>query len=140
MLKKIHKSLFLKFLFLIAILIQSCGDITSGEKVLVAPSGVYILKATVKSKNDDSRENPRYLWFVSIHDKQNNLIYEDKDSDFVGYLNIKIAWDENDRAWVYNTDNSQIFFWEKVSNKWIKNDWDADKTKMIQRKIYPPKF
>lgn len=140
MLKKIHKSLFLKFLFLIAILIQSCGDITSGEKVLVAPSGVYILKATVKSKNDDSRENPRYFWFVSIHDKQNNLIYEDKDSDFVGYLNIKIAWDENDRAWVYNTDNSQIFFWEKVSNKWIKNDWDADKTKMIQRKIYPPKF
>jgi hypothetical protein len=77
---------------------------------LVSPSGQYTLSVPIV--NDRHR--------VTIRDNQGNLEYEDKQSDFVGWLSAYWIWDDQDRVWLYNSDDGRVFCWEKQGKRWKK--------------------
>ncbi len=67
------------------------------------------------------------------------LYIKDEYSAFTGVLNaVSVVWDANDRAWVYNSEGSGIFFWERVSDKWVKTYWGLENNKKTSQNIYPP--
>jgi hypothetical protein len=54
----------------------------------VSPSGKYVLTVPIVP----NETNPEYagteVWKVTIFDQDNNLLYKDEESEFVGYLNV----------------------------------------------------
>jgi hypothetical protein len=67
------------------------------------------------------------------------ISYKDIDSDFIGTLNVYWCWDNKDRVWLYNSDDSRVYFWSLDKDKWTKNRWGYGKRKEITPEIFPPK-
>ena len=66
-------------------------------------------------------------------------MYKDDSSKCVGWLNAYWAWDDSDRAWLYNSDNGRVYFWEFDGTNWIKTYWGYGKDhREIQREIEQP--
>ena len=67
------------------------------------------------------------------------ILYKDESSKFVGHLNGYWAWDDSDRAWFYNSDDGNVYFWEFDGTKLTKTHWGYGKDKReIDRKIDQP--
>ena len=101
-----------------------------------SPSGSYILRVPIEP-------NPGYnghkVWKVTISDSSGAVLYKDDSSKCVGWLNAYWAWDDSDRAWLYNSDNGRVYFWEFDGTNWIKTYWGYGKDhREIQREIEQP--
>lgn len=94
-----------------------------------SPSGKYVLTLPIE-------KNPAYhntdVWKVTIATPDGKILYKDYASEFVGHLNVYWVWDADDRVWLYNSDDGQVYFWEFDGTKWVKTHWGSGKD---QRKI-----
>ncbi len=61
---------------------------------------------------------------VTIKSKDGALLYEDKDSRFFAGLNVYFGWDDEDRVWLYNSDDAGIWRWELDNGSWQKSRRD----------------
>lgn len=103
---------------------------------LLSPDGKYILTVPIE-RNPKDRNLP--FWRVTISDKKGNVLYKDRNSQFIATLNVYWCWDGDDRVWLYNSDDGMVYFWELDNNgNWIKQKWGYGNTKEINRQIYPP--
>lgn len=57
---------------------------------------------------------------VTINSEDGSLLYQDKDSTMWSGLNAYFGWDEQDRIWLYNSDDGSIWRWELVKGSWNK--------------------
>ncbi len=90
------------------------------EQFLESPGGSYVLSVPI-------RVNPEYggaeVWAVTIEDPEGNILYSDGSSEFVAGLNVYWCWDEEDRVWLYNSDDGRVWFWEAAGTEWRKTLW-----------------
>lgn len=77
-------------------------------------------------------------WIVSIYDERGNKLYCDDNSSLRGQLNVYWTWDHDDRLWLYNSDDSFVYYWAKSPMGWKKVCWSSESDKNIRR-FYPPK-
>jgi hypothetical protein len=95
----------------------------------IAPSGAYRLQVPIE---DD-------CWRVTISTADGNRVeYRDKDSKFLGWFNVYWCWDSADRVWLYNSDDGQVYFWEKAPDGWHKTWWGRGTRGLIERDLAPP--
>jgi hypothetical protein len=103
---------------------------------LPSPSGKYVLTVPIEP-------NPNYhnsdVWKVTISDANGTVLYKDESSKYVGHLNVYWVWDEADRAWLYNSDDGEVYFWEFDGTNWNKTNWGYGRTdRKIEREIEQP--
>jgi hypothetical protein len=101
-----------------------------------SPSGKYVLTLPIE-------KNPAYhnieVWKVTISTPDGKILYKDDASEFGGTFNAYWAWDDADRVWFYNSDDSLVYFWEFDGSKWVKTYWGYGKDKRkIDRAIEQP--
>jgi len=101
---------------------------------LTSPSGKFVLTVPIEKR---SGYNAR-VWKVTISDRQGRQLYKDNASEFVGNLKVYWIWDEEDRVWLYNSDTSEVFYWELMGSEWIKVRWGYGKTKEMEGDLTPP--
>lgn len=92
-------------------------ELPNQKSKLISPSKQYTM-------NMDMEHN---RWIVSISDTNGKLLYRDNNSDFVGHLNVYWIWDDKDRLWLFNSDDSRIYYWIPISSTWKKNLWSDEK-------------
>ena len=137
--RRIH-SVFRVALFFIptAIVLIIPEPLTPPNKVqpLPSPSRKYVLTVPIEC-------NPNYknykVWKVTISDSNGTVLYKDNESECVGWLNAYWAWDDSDRAWLYNSDDGRVYFWELDGANWNKTYWGYGKDhREIERDINQP--
>ncbi len=82
-------------------------------------SGKYVLTVPVVREERGGFES---FWKVTISDSEGKLLYTDEEG-FPARFNVYWVWDEDDRVWLYNSDDGNIFYWE-FQDKWVKNEYD----------------
>ena len=80
----------------------------------LSPSGQYVLSVPQKYQSKTK------VWMVTIKSKDGSLLYQDDDSAMWWGANAYFGWDEQDRVWLYYSDDSSIWRWELVDGKWKK--------------------
>lgn len=123
-------------LVLVALAIPKPPTLPNQVQPMPSPSGKYVL--TVPTER-----NPNYhdheVWKVTISDTSGEVLYKDNSSECVGWLNAYWAWDNSDRAWLYNSDDGRVYFWESDGTNWTKMYWGYGKTnREIDRVIEQP--
>jgi hypothetical protein len=93
----------------------------------VSPSSAYVLTMPIEQG----------LWRVTIRDRKGKLLYRD-DSEFIGQLSVYWTWDDQDRVWLYNSDDSAVYFWEKTPHGWRRIHWGHGRKREIPRELTPP--
>jgi hypothetical protein len=78
------------------------------------------------------------FWVVTVKDGAGKILYRDSNSDFSAGLNSYWLWDIDDRAWLYNSDNGYVYFWEKNRQGWTKNIWGQICVRFTSQNIDPP--
>ncbi len=112
-------------ILLTTILITSCKPKTTPankQQPITSPSGKYIFTIPIEKNTTNPQYKGTSVWKVSIS-SNGQIEYKDEKSTFVGYLNVYWIWDEYDRIWLYESDTSCIYFWEKIDNKWQNIKW-----------------
>ncbi|MGM0578304.1 MAG: hypothetical protein ACQEXJ_21450 [Myxococcota bacterium] len=112
----------------------ACWEAPDGRRTqpLPSPSGKYVLTVPIE-------RNPAYhdsrVWKVTIRTPAGEVLYRDESSEFVGHLDVYRAWDEDDRVWLYNSDDGSVWFWERDGERWEKRHggFGADRT-VIERR------
>ena len=122
------------FILLLAIPLLGCG-VGSYElakpnqrQPMKSPSGKYVLTLPIEPAKDGHR-----YWRLTISDINGHPIYQD-DSPFVANLNVYWTWDQDDRAWLKNSDNGFVYYWE--ANK--EGIWQRYLWKKCDNCINPP--
>jgi hypothetical protein len=89
-----------------------------------SPIGIYILRVPIEPvliATDPGNEH--YYWRVTISDTSGKLLFKD-DSSFVGNLNVYWYWDKDDRAWLNNSDDGSVYYWQHDSKgSWKRYEW-----------------
>jgi hypothetical protein len=85
-----------------------------------SPSGKYILRVPIEAQTRNPEYKGTKVWKVTITDPGGAILYKDEESTMVGYLNVYWGWDARDRAWVYNSDDGQVWRWELARDEWKK--------------------
>lgn len=93
----------------------------------VSPSGAYVLTMPIEQG----------LWRVTIRDRKGKLLYRD-DSKFLGQLSVYWAWDDENRVWLFNSDDSAVYFWEETPQGWQRTRWGYGRKREIPRELTPP--
>jgi len=107
---------------------------------LTSPSGKYILTVPIER----SKERRGWLGFgspyrhITISDPNGNVLYRDPEEDFPGWFGTYWIWDEEDRVWIYGSDNG-TFFYECVDGIWKRYEWGYSKKGKGEKEIEPPK-
>jgi hypothetical protein len=102
-----------------------------------SPNGNYIL--SVPTEENAANHWPEGVWKVTIRNVNNDIEYKDEESTFADRFNAYWVWDNDDRVWLYNSDDQNVYFWEKENGTWAKYRWGHEHTKQISREISPPK-
>lgn len=131
-------------LFLIAC---SPPDNQSGEKRirgqqiqnLKSPNQKYIVKIPIENKEltfgrSEPKKSLTPVWIVSISNSKGEVIYRDEESRMIGTFNVYCGWDQNNRFWLYNSDDGRVWKWTLKEDSWIKEQGDL---KHIPKKILP---
>ena len=117
-------------LFLVCFL-TSCGTREEG----VSQSGEFLYRLTIQ-------RNPQYhnypVWVVTILDTSSRVLYTDTDSRFGSGQSVYLKWDHSDILWLYNGDDTRVWFWENVDGEWVKTYWGKARHRDIDREIAPP--
>jgi hypothetical protein len=121
--------------FLILIMIGGCQDLQelfeplpNQTQNLQSPSQKYFLAVPIIE----------YLWIVTIKDRTGKILYRDSNSTFSSGLNSYWSWDKEDRAWLYNSDNGYVYFWERNKQGWTKNLWGPTCVRLTSQNVDPP--
>jgi hypothetical protein len=78
------------------------------------------------------------FWHVTISDSHGAVIYRDHEESFPGQFNVHWMWDDQDRVWLYDSDDGSVYFYELTEGKWKKESWGYGNTRQIERDISPP--
>lgn len=85
-----------------------------------SPSGKYVLRVPIEHDTTDPLLSDTGVWKVTITDPAGKVLYKDEDSRMVGSLNVYWGWDDQDRVWLYNSDDGRIWRWESAADGWRK--------------------
>ena len=129
------------FLFLVG-----CGRFepkSNQIQPLVSLSSKYILTIPIELNPDFHKRFG--VWKVTIKDSIGKQLYKDTSSTFVGTLSVYWLWDDNDRVWLYNSDDGLVWFWELNGENWVKTNWgkinfNGKGEKRIERDIAQPEM
>ena len=108
---------------------------------LSSPSGWYVL--TVPIERSGRRKGPLGygipFWHVTISDPNGTVLYRDPNEDFHGIHNIYWVWDDQDRVWLYNSDDGAVYFYERIESTWTRSRWGDGKPGQGLQPAAPPK-
>ena len=122
---------------LASLILFGCSRTTSPpnqRQPLTSPSEKFVLTVPIEERSGyDAR-----VWQVTISAGQGEQLYQDHDSEFVGNLQVYWVWDKEDRVWLYNSDTSEVFYWELTESEWVKVRWGYGRTKEVEGDLKPP--
>ena len=108
----------MKKLAIALVVLFCCGCDTPPNQTQnqLSPSGRYVLSVPHKyqSKTQES------VWMVTIKSEDGSVLHQDKESTIWSGANAYFGWDEQDRIWLYNSDDGSIWRWELVMGSWKK--------------------
>jgi hypothetical protein len=93
----------------------------------VSPSGAYVLSMPVEQGQ----------WRLTIRDRKQRVLFQDH-SDFRRRFNVYLLWDRDDRVWLYNSDDSYVYFWELTLAGWRQTRWGYGHTREVKQDLTPP--
>lgn len=113
---------------------DSSKGLPNRQQNIASPSGQYILSVPVVRirRKRFSFGNP--YWQVTISDPNRNVVYRDKEKTFPGWFGTYWIWDQQDRVWVYGSDDGAIYYYENIDGNWIKHLWKKES------RIKPPEL
>jgi hypothetical protein len=85
-----------------------------------APSGKYVLRMPIELQTSNPVYKGTPVWKVTITDPDGRVVYKDDASERVGSLRVYWGWDDQDRVWVYSSDDGSIWRWEVTGGEWRK--------------------
>jgi hypothetical protein len=94
----------------------------------VSPSGKYVLEVPIESGS----------WTLTIRDDVRRVVCRDVNSKCTADVNAYWCWGAADCAWLFNSADNRVYFWEKASEGWKKTEWGYGHTKRIERDVLPP--
>ena len=107
---------------------------------LPSPSGQYVL--TVPIERSDHRKGPfgygMPFWHVTISGPNGAVLYRDPEDEFHGIHNVYWVWDDQDRVWLYNSDDGGIYFYECLDDVWQRQRWGHGTVGRSAGDIVPP--
>ncbi|MEN6428037.1 MAG: hypothetical protein ABFE13_22010 [Phycisphaerales bacterium] len=107
---------------------------------LPSPSGRYVL--TVPIERSSSYKGPlgygMPFWHVTISDSNETVLYRDPNEDFHGIHNVYWVWDDQDRVWLYNSDNGAEYFYERTGLTWSRSRWGGGTPGQGVQRAAPP--
>lgn len=109
-------------------IIPGPSNLPNQQSKLVSYDGKYTMKMDMKHSR----------WIVSIYDEMGKKLYSDDSSDFRGHLNVYWICDRSNRLWLYNSDDSFVYYWIEGPNGWKKVCWSSKSDKNTHH-FYPPK-
>lgn len=108
---------------------------------LSSPSGWYVL--TVPIERSGCHRGPlgygMPFWHVTISDPNGVVLYRDPNEDFHGIHNIYWVWDDQDRVWLYNSDDGAEYFYVRTDSTWSRSRWGGGKPGQGVQPAAPPK-
>ena len=84
------------------------------EQRLASPDGRHELRLSVHD----------HRWIVAIHAASGEREYRDEQSELLARFNVYRGWDDESRLWLYNSDDGQVYYWERGAQGWKKQVWD----------------
>lgn len=114
-------------------ILLSCTNSNPSNQKQNSPSsdGNFILSVPIIEKADGYN-----YWQVTIKDKDKNILYQDPEG-FYARFNVYWVWDNNNRVWLYNSDDGWIYFWEMKNQGWQKQRWNPVDS-LDQIELTPP--
>jgi hypothetical protein len=108
---------------------------------LPSPSDKYVLSVPIERSERDKGPLGYGMpyWHVTISDPNGKVLYRDSDEQFHGIHNVYWTWGDDDRAWLYNSDDGAVYFYELTNETWQKGMWGHGKTGHVEQDIAPPK-
>jgi len=93
-----------------------------------SPSGKYVLSMP----SDDC------YWHPTISDADGDVLYRDEEG-FPGWFSVYWYWDEQDRAWLYNSDDGKVWVWVREGGQWVKHEHGVPGGKYYTppKEVYP---
>ena len=120
---------------------QSEEKIIRGQQIqnLKSPNQKYLVKIPIENKElrfgrSETKRSLTPVWIVSILNSKGEVIYRDEESRMIGTFNVYWGWDQNNRLWLYNSDNGKVWKWTLKEDTWIK---ERGNLKNIPMKILP---
>jgi hypothetical protein len=90
------------------------------EQPARSPSGAYV--AVVPVEPASGREFKSY-WHPIIRDANGLEQYKDSDG-YPARFNVYWHWDSDDRFWVKNSDDGQLYYYKLTQGVWSKNIYE----------------
>jgi hypothetical protein len=106
------KNIVISLLFLTCV---GCNAAPNQKQNQLSPSGKYVL--SVPQRKNNSNES---VWMVTITSKDGSILYQDNTSTMWWGANAYFGWDQQDRVWLYYSDDGSILRWELVNGSWNK--------------------
>lgn len=105
-----------------------------------SPSGRYVL--TVPIERSKTQKGPLGYgfpyWHVTISDPNGQVVYRDAEDKFDGLHNVYWAWGDGDIAWLYNSDDGSVYYYQCADGQWARGRWGSGKTGYAEQDIAPP--
>ncbi len=95
---------------------------------LLSPSGRYTLTIPIE-RTGQRRGLLRFrlpYWHVTILRPDGKVLYRDPENSFPGWFSVYWIWDQNDRAWLYDSEGHGTYLYEQVDGLWTKRRWKED--------------
>lgn len=105
-----------------------------------SPSGRYVL--TVPIERSKVQKGPLGFgmpyWHVTISDPNGKVVYRDVEDKFAGIRNVYWTWGDGDIAWLYDSDDGSVYYYQCANGQWTRNRWGSGKTGYAEQGIAPP--
>ncbi len=85
-----------------------------------SPNGKYVLTLPIEAQTTNPKYKDTRVWKVTIADTSGTVLYKDEQSTMVGNLTVYWGWDDQNRVWLYNSDDGAVWRWELTSEGWKK--------------------
>jgi len=85
-----------------------------------SPNGKYVLTVPIEAQTTNPKYNGTRVWKVTIADTSGAVLCKDEQSTMVGNLSVYWGWDDQNRVWLYNSDDGAIWRWEVTPEGWKK--------------------
>ena len=128
-----------RLIFTILIIFCGCAKADKEpdeQEPLVSPSGKYVLTLPIETGEGEYKNTP--LWRITISDNSGKMLFKDTESIYIGTLSIYRTWDNEDRVWIYNSDDGRVWYYELSNQEWKINYWGFKKEKKTEKNIRPP--
>ncbi len=94
----------------------------------VSATGAYQARVTAEER----------FWIVEIQNSHGETLYK-QPTDFVSHLNVYWIWDNDDRLWLYNSDDGWVHYWHAIpEGEWEHVIWDSSDVEKPDPTVDPP--